>query len=76
MGAAFLFPLIFMLVGMAGDRRRSGHIHPAWWSGVGVLCIVQATTDMIAYSPAGYALTKAVVAGTPGADRDFAAHFP
>jgi hypothetical protein len=74
--AAFLFPLIFSLVGIAGDLRRTGRVHPAWWWGVGVLCIMQIATDLIAYSPVGYAVTRAAVAGTPGAERDFAAHFP
>lgn len=74
--AAVAVPLIFGLVGILHDRRRHGAVHPAWLWGFGALIASQLVADAIAYSPIGYALTEAVVAGTPGADRDPRAHLP
>jgi hypothetical protein len=73
---ALVAPLIFPLIGMAFDRRRTGHVHRAWWWGAGAMIAAHVAGELIAYSPPGRALTEAVVAGTPGADRDWRAHFP
>jgi hypothetical protein len=61
----FLFPVI----GMVADRRRIGHVHPAYLWGLGTYAGVFALSMALAYSPIGHAITDAVVAGTPGADR-------
>ncbi|WP_397399470.1 hypothetical protein [Phenylobacterium sp.] len=65
--ATFVVSLIFPLVGMWADHRRSGRIHPAWSRGLaamfGLLLVVEAVT----YSPLGDALYRAAVAGSPGA---------
>jgi hypothetical protein len=65
--ATFVVSLIFPLIGMFADYRRSGRVHPAWGGGLaamfGMLLVVEAVT----YSPVGEALYHAVVAGSPGA---------
>lgn len=69
-------PLIFPLIGMIADRRRSGRVHQAWLWGIGALVGSQLLADAIAYSPFGISFTQSVVAGTPGAARTMKAHFP
>jgi hypothetical protein len=69
-------PLIFPVVGILADRRRYGRAHPAWFWGIGLVIAVQVVSDLIAYSPLGYALTEQVIAGTPGANRSMEAFFP
>lgn len=59
--------LLFPLVGMAADLRRSGRVHPAWLWGVGAMLASVALTEAITYGPAGGALYAAVTAGSPGA---------
>lgn len=68
--------LIFPLVGMVWDRRRAGRVHPAWWWGAGAILAALLAGDLIAYSPLGQAATRALVEGTPGADRPLAAFLP
>lgn len=74
--AAFVFPAIFPLIGMWRDKRRTGRVHRAWYWGLGALFAAILVGDLIAYSPLGHSITQAVVAGTPGDDGDFSAHFP
>lgn len=71
-----IVPLTLPLIGMIFDRRRTGRIHRAWFWGVGAMVTMHVAGELIAYSPIGRALTEAVVAGTPGASRDWRAHFP
>lgn len=73
---ALAAPLIFPLIGMAFDRRRTGRIHRAWWWGAGAMIAAHVAGELIAHSPPGRALTEWVVAGTPGAERAWRAHFP
>lgn len=73
---ALVVPLIFPLIGMIYDRRHGGRVHRAWLWGVGAMIAVHVIGEAIAWSPAGYALTEWVVAGTSGAERDWRAHFP
>lgn len=72
----FAAPLLFPLIGIVADLRRSGRVHPAWLYGVGALIATHTVAEIIAFSPVGFAITHAVVDGTPGAERDFAPHFP
>jgi hypothetical protein len=74
--AAFAVCLVFPIVGMWADVRRSGHVHPAWHWGIGVMIGALFVTEAITYSPVGGALYRAVAAGSPGAavaPLDFAA---
>lgn len=68
--------LIFPLIGMIADYRRSGRVHQAWFWGVGLVLGAQIVADLIAYSPLGVSLTEQVLAGTPGAERPMAAFMP
>ncbi|WP_421932722.1 hypothetical protein [Phenylobacterium sp.] len=58
--------LIFPLVGMWADKRRSGRVHPAWLWGVAAMIGCLLVTEAITYSPVGETIYRSVVAGTPG----------
>lgn len=74
--AAFVAPSIFPLIGMVFDFRRNGKIHPAWLWGIGAALTAFVVADLIAYSAPGTDFARAVIAGSPAADRDLRAHFP
>jgi hypothetical protein len=74
--AVFAVSLLFPLIGMLADRRRTGRVHPAWLWGVGVMLGAHIGGELLAHSPLGEAATRAVVAGTPGADRPLHAYLP
>jgi hypothetical protein len=65
--AVFSATMIFPVAGIIADRRRSGHVHPAWWWGAGTMIALQAATGIIPYTPIGSAFYSAVTAGSPGA---------
>lgn len=67
---------IFPLVGMAYDVRRDGRVHPAYWWGMGINVGLFVLSMLVAYTPAGYAFTEWLVAGTPGAQRPMEAFMP
>lgn len=67
---------IFPLIGMWADWRRHGRVHPAYWWGMGINVGVFAVSMLIAYSPAGYAFTEWLIAGTPGAERPMGPFLP
>ncbi|MEO6580506.1 MAG: hypothetical protein ABIN83_05085 [Sphingomicrobium sp.] len=60
--------MIFPVVGMVADKRRSGRVHPAWLWGVGVMIGSLVVTEALTFSPVGQALYRAVATGSPGAD--------
>lgn len=66
--ATFAAVMIFPLVGMWADLRRTGTVHPAWKWGVGVMIGSLVLTEAITYSPVGPALYDAVTSGSPGAN--------
>lgn len=68
----FIFPLIGMLV----DWRTNGRVHPAYWWGMGVNVGAFLASMVLAYTPMGYAITEAVVAGSPGAERPMGPFLP
>jgi len=70
--ASFLFGGIAMLV----DWRSNGRVHPAYWWGMGINVGGFLASIALAYSPLGYAITEAVIAGTPGAERPMAPFLP
>ncbi|WP_241659586.1 hypothetical protein [Sphingomonas glacialis] len=65
--ADFLAVLVFPLIGIVADIRRSGTVHPAWWWGLGAIVGSTVLVELITFSPLGAAFYAAVVAGTPGA---------
>lgn len=67
---------IFGFVAMFADWRAHGRIHPACWWGMGINVGGFLASMALAYSPLGYAITEAVIAGTPGAERPMAAFLP
>lgn len=72
----FVVTLIFPAIAMIVDLRRHGRVHPAYKWGTGVFVGVFVGSMLIAYSPIGYAITEAVVAGTPGSERPMEAFIP
>lgn len=68
--------LIFPVIGMIVDKRRNGHVHPAWWWGVGAIIAIQVVSDMIAYSTWGTSVTRAILDGTAGSQRPMSAFVP
>lgn len=74
--AGLIVPMIFPLIGMIADRRRTGAVHPAWWWGAGVFAASFCLAQAIAFSPIGAAITHAVIDGTPGAERPMEGFLP
>ncbi|NBB24422.1 hypothetical protein GVM20_04695 [Porphyrobacter sp. SLTP] len=70
--ASFVFGAVAMLV----DWRTNGRVHPAYWWGMGINVGGFLTSMALAYSPIGYAITEAVIAGTPGAERPMGPFLP
>lgn len=68
--------MLFPVIGMIADYRRSGKVHPAWLWAVGLVLGGQIVADLIAYSPLGISLTEQFLAGTPGAERPMEAFMP
>lgn len=73
---SFLATLIFPAIAIIADLRRRGRVHPAYWWGTGIYTGTFVASMLLAFSPIGYALTEAVIAGTPGAERPMAAFMP
>ena len=73
---SFAVTLIFPAIAMIADRRRYGWVHPALWWGTGINVVVFVGSLALAYSPIGYSITEAVIAGTPGAERPMDAFLP
>ena len=65
--ATFAALMIFPLVGVWADIRRTGQAHPAWRWGIGVMIGSLILTEAITYCPVGTALYRVVTAGSPGA---------
>lgn len=72
----FAVTLIFPAIAMAADLRRRGRVHPAYWWGSGIYAGAFIGSMLLAFSPWGYAMTEAAIAGTPGAERPMAAFLP
>jgi hypothetical protein len=65
--SVFAAGMVFPLVGIWADLRRSGRVHPAWFWGVAAMLGSLLVTEAVTYSPAGPAVYRAVTAGSPGA---------
>jgi hypothetical protein len=70
--ASFVFGAVAMLV----DWRTNGRVHPAYWWGMGINVGGFLASMALAYLPIGYAITEAVIAGTPGAERPMGPFLP
>ncbi len=64
--AAGIASSIFLFVGMFRDLRVRRAIHPAWWFGFAGLAINLIGAQLLAHSPIGDTVYRAVVAGYPG----------
>lgn len=73
---SFLATLVFPAIAILADLRRRGRVHPAYWWGTGIYTGTFVASMLLAFSPIGYALTEAVIAGTPGAERPMAVFLP
>ncbi len=65
--AAFAAGLMFPIVGVFSDLRRSGRVHPAWLCGIATMITGAVLIEAITYSPVGTDIYRAVAAGSPGA---------
>jgi len=63
----FLVSLVFPIVGMLADMRRTGRGHPAWRYGIAAMLASFVLTEAITYSPVGTALYRVVTLDSPGA---------
>jgi hypothetical protein len=73
---AVFVPLVFPIIALIAEKRRTGSIHRAWYWGIGSVIVVQVIADIIAYSALGVSLTEQVLAGSAGAERPMAAFLP
>ncbi|MEP6785449.1 MAG: hypothetical protein ABI898_06860 [Sphingomonadales bacterium] len=65
--AVFAACMVFPVIGVVADIRRTGAAHPAWRWGIGTLLATFVVIEAITFSPVGNALYRAATAGTPGA---------
>jgi hypothetical protein len=65
--AVFAATLIFPIIGIVADKRRTGSAHPAWGRGIAVMIASFIVTEAVTYSPVGAAIYHAVAAGSAGA---------
>jgi hypothetical protein len=59
--------LIFPVIGVIADRRRTGNVHRAWYWGIGTIIGSAVLTNVIAFGPLGPPVYRAATAGSPGA---------
>lgn len=71
-----LVVLAFPIAGMIRDKAKLGHVHPAWWWGVGAIVASQIVADLVAMSGFGIGIVEQLVAGTPGGERPMEAFLP
>ena len=64
--ASFVAGLLFPIVGVWSDMRRSGRVHPAWLYGIATMISAFVLIEAITYSPVGSAIYGQVTAGSPG----------
>lgn len=66
--ATFAAVMIFPVIGVVADLRRSGRVHPAWGWGIGTIVLVTwLLVEFLSQSSIGVALYQAATAGSPGA---------
>lgn len=67
--AVFVMILIFPVIGIVADVRRTGRVHPAALWGIGTIIASTLLVEVVVNSPVGDAVYRGVTAGTPGADK-------
>ncbi|WP_070151858.1 hypothetical protein [Sphingobium phenoxybenzoativorans] len=65
--AVFIGMIAFPIAGIARDKLRHGHVHPAWWVGLGSLILLQLASETLGRSVIAAKIYDQVVVGTPGA---------
>lgn len=68
--------LVFVAAGMIRDKRHTGRIHPAWMVSAALIVGWIALGEVLAYTDWAETLTRAVMAGYPGAARPMQAYLP
>jgi hypothetical protein len=62
-----VFVLVFPVIGIVADMRRTGTVHRAWMWGIGAIIGSAVLTNAIVFGPFGPPIYRAVAAGSPGA---------
>jgi hypothetical protein len=62
-----IFVLIFPVIGVLADLRRTGIVHRAWIWGIATIIGSALLTNAIVFGPLGAPIYRAVAAGSPGA---------
>ena len=66
--ATFAAVMIFPVIGVVADLRRTGRVHPAWGWGIGTIVLVTLLlVEFLSQSSIGVVLYQAATAGSPGA---------
>lgn len=65
--ASFAATMVFPIIGVIADRRRTGTAHPGWWCGMAVMIGALIVTEAVTYSPVGTAIYRGVTEGSSGA---------
>ena len=65
--SVYVVVMLFPLIGIIADLRRSGRVHPGWWWGSGVMVASMFAMSGIGHGPIGTAIYTQVTAGSPGA---------
>ena len=71
-----LATMVFPVIGMIADKRATGRVHPAYLWGLGIYAAVFVLSLVLAHSETGMAITRRVIADTPGELRPMEAFLP
>ena len=71
-----LATMVFPVIGMIADKRATGRVHPAYLWGLGIYAAVFVLSLLLAHSETGMAITRSVIADTPGELRPMEAFLP
>ncbi len=71
-----LATMVFPVIGMIADKRATGRVHPTYLWGLGIYAAVFVLSLVLAHSETGMAITRSVIADTPGELRPMEAFLP